>query len=241
MHRFYLEEVYGGQGILTDAQQVHHLRDVLRLKSGDSAVIIDAQGKKYNGIITRIERQRVWLSLKPISNEQPRQVKITIACALPKSGFDDLIDALVQLGVSIIVPMETVRVVAKLDEKAKGSRMIRWQIIARNAAQQSQRDSLPILSPITRFEQVLVGSQNADLKLIPTLDGERQQIRDAIKDKKPTNVVVLIGPEGDFTTAEVKLARDAGFLPVSLGDTVLRVATAAIAVVSYLKLSLNAP
>jgi 16S rRNA (uracil1498-N3)-methyltransferase len=71
------------------------------------------------------------------------------------------------------------------------------------------------------------------------LSGERKLIKDVLIAAKLTNILVLVGPEGDFTPEEVGQALDAGFIPVSLGNTVLRVATAAVAVASYLKFSLG--
>jgi 16S rRNA (uracil1498-N3)-methyltransferase len=119
------------------------------------------------------------------------------------------------------------------------SRLKRWRKIAQNAARQSQRSSIPLIEPVTRLEDVISGSHDYDLKLIPTLAGERRLIKDAIAEARPNNIIVLIGPEGDFTSEEIELAQSEGFIPVSLGDTVLRVATAAVAIASYLKFALG--
>ncbi len=149
--------------------------------------------------------------------------------------MDDIIDHLTQLGVARIIPMLTERVVVKLDEAGKETRLKRWQKIALNAAGQSQRNSLPSIDAVTDIADILSQSQDYDLKLIPHLTGEKKHIKDVIIGAAQKNVIVLIGPEGDFTPGEVEMALKAGFLPVSLGDTVLRVATAAVAVAGYIK------
>jgi len=82
---------------------------------------------------------------------------------------------------------------------------------------------------------VLAESEDFDLKLIPTLLGERESLKNILTKPKCRNILVLIGPEGDFTPEEVALAKQAGCIPVSLGDLVLRVETAAIAAVSFIR------
>ena len=74
------------------------------------------------------------------------------------------------------------------------------------------------------------------MKLIPTLAGERKLLKEVLDKNKPKKILVLIGPEGDFTPEEVKLALKAGCIPVTLGDLVLRVETAAVAVAGFIRL-----
>lgn len=81
--------------------------------------------------------------------------------------------------------------------------------------------------------------KNYNLKLLPTLSGNRRPLKHILSCDKFKTVLVLIGPEGDFTPQEVNLAKKAGFIPASLGNLLLRVDTAAIAVVSFLKLRLE--
>ena len=163
-------------------------------------------------------------------------MSLTIACAIPKSsGMDDVIDQLTQLGVERIIPMMTERVVVKLDESKKSARLERWLKIAESASAQSQRSDIPAIEPVTPFKEVVSNSGSYGLKLIPNLEGYRQSIQEVMRGNETSSILVLIGPEGDFTPGEVELAIDKGFIPVSLGSTVLRVATAAVAVASYVR------
>jgi 16S rRNA (uracil1498-N3)-methyltransferase len=240
MHRFYIDHIDGDKVFLSDSEQLHHLKDVLRLKVDDEVIVFDSQGKEYAGVIAKIERKQAELRITPIKSTRNHKTKLTVACAIPKgSRMDDIIDYLTQLGVERIIPMWTERVVVKLDDVKTESRLKRWRKIAQNAARQSQRSSIPLIEPVTRLEDVISGSHDYDLKLIPTLAGERRLIKDAIAEARPNNIIVLIGPEGDFTSEEIELAQSEGFIPVSLGDTVLRVATAAVAIASYLKFALG--
>ncbi len=238
MSRFFIDKVTNGKAVITDAEQLHHLKDVLRLKVDDEVSLSDADGNDYIGIITSIDRKQSALKATLKKNVRKSSLKLTVACAIPKTTrFDDVIDFLTQLGVERIIPMMTERVIVKLDEKKAEERHLRWEKIAENAARQSQRSRIPIIERLTDFKDVISKAGEYELKLIPHLSGERKLIKDIIGGNKPRNVIVLIGPEGDFTPDEVTLAMNSGFLPVSLGDTVLRVATAAIAVASYIQLA----
>jgi 16S rRNA (uracil1498-N3)-methyltransferase len=238
MHRFYVDRVDGERVAITDAGQLHHLKDVLRLKTGGKVVICDNDGKTYDGVIDGIDRKQVIFKVIESKSVPGSKTKLTIACAIPKGDrMDDIIDQLTQLGVERIIPMMTERVIVKLNNTRKESRLKRWKTIAQNAAQQSQRNSIPHIEPVTEIANVLSDSGNFDLKIIPHLGGETIHIRDLFNNEQPEKILILIGPEGDFTPQEVELALGAGFIPVSLGDTILRVATAATAVASFLKLT----
>ena len=241
MHRFFINQIPEGDNIsLLDAGQLHHMRDVLRLTTGDEVIICDAAGHECICSISRITADSIYLQIKEKKADRPAGVKVTVACAIPKKGkMDDIIDKLTQLGVEGIIPMQTARVVAIPSETARTGKQERWQRIARAASQQSQRDHVPHISPIKNFETVLLNSKDYDLKLVLTLEKDTQNIRSIIADIKPANILLLVGPEGDFTPEEVDSARRADFIPASLGSHVLRVETAAVAAVSYISLALG--
>ncbi len=240
MHRFLVEHIHGDSATLTDAAQLHHIRDVLRFEVNDVVVIFDGAGREFNGVITSIDKKQAVFKLTSLEKQKSKNVSLTIACAIPKgSHMDDVIDHLTQLGVARIIPMRTDRVAVKLDDVKSETRLKRWQKIAQSAARQCQRSDMPAIVPVTDVKKVITDSHQYDLKLIPHLSGKRKLIKDVLNKNKPKNIIVLIGPEGDFTPSEVELALNNGFIPVSLGDTVLRVATAAIAVAAYIRLALD--
>ena len=167
-------------------------------------------------------------------------IKITVACAIPKNvKMDDIVDKLTQLGVECIIPLETERVIVRLNKQKKLERLQRWEKISISALKQSQRSKFVNIHPVVAFKDLVLAAKDFNLKLIPTLEGERRTLKEIFNNptQKIDNVLVLIGPEGDFTPEEVALARESGFLPISLGKGVLRVDTAAIAVVSFIKLN----
>jgi 16S rRNA (uracil1498-N3)-methyltransferase len=236
MHYFYIpQKISSGFVPISDAEQLHHLKDVLRLKIEDQVTVFDGEGTRYLCRIVGLDRKQANLFIVSKKDIQPSSSKITIACALPKKAkMDEIIDKLTQLGVDTIIPMMTERVIIKYDENNE-NRYERWGKIALSASEQSQRSRLPVIVKITSLKELLAGSDQYSLKLLPTLEGERINIQLVNSVDSAANILVLIGPEGDFSPQEVQQARDCGFIPVSLGQNILRVDTAAIAVASYLR------
>ncbi len=241
MHRLYCpsQNISSDKISINDKEQVHHAKDVLRLKVNEEVVVFDDEGNEYRSILEELLPKSMIFQIKDKEKFilNPSKIKITVACAIPKdSRMDEIIDKLTQLGAQRIIPLETVRVIVRLNEHKRILRQDRWKKIAFNASQQSQRNTLPILEPIKGIKQLLLESGAFDLKLIPTLTGERKPLKKIPEKSKARNILVIIGPEGDFTHEEINLAKKAGFIPVSLGDLVLRVETAATAITSFIRL-----
>lgn len=243
MHRFFSpsQDILDNKIIITDKNDIHHIKDVLRFKEKDEVIVFDEQGYDYRCFIEKISEKIILKIRDKCLPKQCKKAKITVACAIPKkSALDDIIDKLTQLGVDTIIPLISERVVVKLDEHKESLRLIRWQKIALSASKQCQRSEILTLGPVKNLTDVLSESGDFDLKLIPTcFAGKRKSLKDIINAAKPQNILVLIGPEGDFSPAEIDLAKRVGFIPVSLGDLVLRVETAAVAAVSFMRLNEN--
>ena len=230
---------------LSDKEQVHHIKNVLKLEIGEKVGVFDETGNEYHCAIIEI-KDKVYLRIEGILPRKDSKIKLTIACAIPKKAkIDDIIDKLIQLGADRIIPLKSERVVVKLDKQKENARLERWKKIALSATKQSQRSQLPEITPIKSLKEVIALSSEFDLRLIPTLRGERRPLEEIFsgdnsifrnKKHESVTIIALIGPEGDFSDAEVNAAIIAGFIPVTLGDLVLRVDTAAIAVAAYIKL-----
>jgi 16S rRNA (uracil1498-N3)-methyltransferase len=242
VNRFFIEKInpLEKEVILNDPVQLHHLKDVLRIKLKEKVAIFDSLGNEYIVLVSQIEQAAIKFEIKDKKNTQESKIKITVACAIPKNvKMDDIVDKLTQLGVECIIPLETQRVIVKLDKQKKLARQIRWEKISLSALKQSQRSRFVKINPISAFKDVVICAKNYDLKLIPTLEDKRIGLRQVFNEDsgKIKNVIILIGPEGDFTPQEVAFAKASGFIPVNLGPGVLRVDTAAIAVASFIKLN----
>ena len=242
MNRFLVEKINLSDKfiILNDTAQLHHLRDVLRARPKERIAVFDRLGNEYVTAIVEIGPSRAKLEIKKRRPPNDLDIQITVACAIPKKvRMDEIIDKLTQLGVVCIIPLQTERVIVKLDQQKKLQRFQRWEKIAISAVKQSQRSKFVAIKPVTDFKDAIANVQDFDLKLMPTLETERKTIKNIFDQtaRQFKKIMVLIGPEGDFTPQEINLAKKAGFLPVSLGKQVLRVDTAAIAVVSFIKLN----
>lgn len=241
MPRFYIPQKVSGDTIfISDSDQLHHIRDVLRLKSDDNVTVFDTAGNEYLCTIISVDRNRAELEIRSRKQALPKAIGISIACAVPrKSKMDEIIDKLVQLDVDAIIPLETERTVVRLeDENSSVARRERWEKIARSAAEQSQRSNLPVITPVTKIADIWQQSAHFDLKLMATLAADGEPLKDVLARPPPSTVLALIGPEGDFTAAEVQKAVECGFVLISLGRTVLRVDTAAVALAGYLRFTL---
>ncbi|MFA5275355.1 MAG: RsmE family RNA methyltransferase [Candidatus Omnitrophota bacterium] len=249
MHRFFTPQknISPGKIKILERPTIHHLKDVLMLNPGEEVMIFDGTGNEYRAQIEIITNKAIELKIKnKLNANEPVQFLLTVACAIPKkSRFDDIVDKLTQLGVSRVIPMLTERVIIKLDKHKEALRKARWGKIALNASEQSKRRSLVIIDAPTSISDVIANSLGFDLKLIPTLEGKRKSLKYVLTQSLPMplpvpfNILVLIGPEGDFTDEEVKFALNAGFIPVSLGKEVLRVETAAVAAAGFIRLYEN--
>lgn len=220
--------------IVTDPEQLHHLA-VLRLAPGEAVGAFDETGNEYECAVRAIDTARLVLAVLRKLPAAARLPSITVAVAIPKhSKIDDIIDKLTQVGADRIIPLVSERVIVRLDHRDCGPRHRRWEKIALSATLQSRRNTIPRVDMPMLFPALLEESRGFDLKLIPTLDGRRQELKSVIQGAAPAHILALIGPEGDFTPEETASACSAGFIPISFGPNVLRVETAAVYICSVL-------
>jgi 16S rRNA (uracil1498-N3)-methyltransferase len=232
MRRFFEPALITGQEHLSiqDKEEFHHLVHVLRLKPHDTFELGNGKGLVARVEITAISGHALEVKvLSSVSFPIPQR-KVILACAIPKKAkFETIIEKATELGIDEIIPLVTQRTEAagKASEwEKKNERFIKTAI---EAMKQCRRPWLPEIKPIMRFEKALemIAASPDKVMFIPWLEGERKLLSDALKTAGAGNIVFFIGPEGDFTPDEVKLAKAKGALPVSLGENILKVDTAA--------------
>ncbi len=246
MHRFYLPETHLENSNLLEIlspTEIHHVKNVLRLKINDQIVIFTGKGKEAVANIVEITAQRIKVRVDYVLPAAvSKKTAIILACAIPKkSKFEFIIEKCTELDVDEIHPVLTERTIVRLSER-NNQKKGRYQTIAINAAKQSHRIIMPVIHPIVDFRQFIqtLTLQRSDAAFIPTLIGERKSLREALTLlSHPKKIIFFIGPEGDFTPMELNSAVNKGFLPVSLGPTVLKVDTAAISAVALANLYFN--
>lgn len=222
---------------LLDKKQIHHLVDVARFRVGDRLYVFDGRTQEYECVIDKIVQDKVVLTIHKVKKiSEDKILHIALACAIPKKAkIDFIIEKATELGVERIIPLQTERTIVKISENSLDSKLRRWQAVAREAAKQCGRIKLPQVEPAAGFNSAISMSKDYDLAIIPHLGARNRHIKDVVSNFKGKSVIVFIGPEGDFTEREISISRACGCLSVSLGKNVLKVDTAAIAVVAFLR------
>ncbi len=236
MHRFYLpQKNIHGEYALLQGPEAKHAFTVLRLRPGERIVFFDEHSNFYSGTIESTDTRSGRIKIAKKLPLPEKALKIILAAALPKGAqFDRIVDEATQLGVDEIIPLQTERTVVCIPSAKQPQKIKRWEKIAMSAAKQSQNPWIPRIRPVCGVKQALTYAEDAEQALIFSLDDDNIYLKDLLKKKRCSSVMVMVGPEGDFTAKEVALARSAGFKGVSLGDNVLRCRTAVGAILSIL-------
>ncbi len=224
-----------------NADETRHLRDVLRLTSGDEIYLFDGAGREFQGEVQTIARDLTKVALlkevAPACPESP--LELTLAVALLKGEkFDLVVQKATELGVTRVLPIITARADIKIKREDDAARKVsRWQRIALEATKQCGRACLmQIETPATVAE--LIDHQKATIG-IRSMFAERDGVSLAdvllTAGKTLTNMTALVGPEGGWTNDEMNHARGNDWKIVTLGGRILRAETAAIVAATLLQ------
>ncbi len=209
-----------------------HLAQVLRKKEGSLIELFDGKGSSYTAEIISSQKKRVKVKLveEPVFHDR-KGIKISLGQSLiKKEPFSFSIQKATELGVVSISPLYTERTVIKLKSNSTKSRKARWQSIATHACQQCGENWLPEINEIQPLED-WTQAVNTKHKIV-LYPGAETKLSSLTFDD---SVAIAVGPEGDFTDSEIKLLTKKDFLPVKLGERVLRADTAVISVVSAIR------
>jgi 16S rRNA (uracil1498-N3)-methyltransferase len=227
--RFYCPEPPAPGGTLElPSDAAHHARRVLRLRPNDAVQVFDGRGAALNGKICEINNRHVLLhELQTCIADAEPALRIVLAQAMCGSEkMDWVVQKATELGAAEIVPVQTQRSVAKLSGDRADKRAAHWRQVAIAACEQCGRNTLPLIGAPRDLGGWLTEARALDAARFVLLpEGDSALGRQA---PSPT-VVLLVGPEGGLDENEVKMARLAGFLPVRMGNRVLRTETAAMA------------
>ncbi len=235
MHRIFVNQENIFQPfIIKDKKEIHHALDVLRLKQNERITAFNGVGGEVMGIIQKADKAGIVVTpLEIIEKSQAKALSITLACAIPKRAkFDYIVEKATELGVDTIIPLITGRSEVHLNKERLALKLKHWTNIGISSAKQSQRATIPQISDVKTFKAVISCADNYNQVLIPCLTGKRKLLKEVLKINHSGKILVLIGPEGDFTQEEVSLAVKHKAVAVSLGELVLRIDTAAIYVIS---------
>jgi 16S rRNA (uracil1498-N3)-methyltransferase len=246
MHRFYLPpEKWHPDALVLADPEAHHCRNVLRLERGDKVVLFDGRGRELTAEIVSNEAAAISLRKLHEAKTPPLRCRITLGQAIPKGkNMDLIVQKAVEIGAAEIAPILSDRTVVRLDEESAASKQAKWQTVAIEAAKQCGQNWLPQVQLPRSLAQFFQEHGRFDLQLIGSLQSDAAHLKKILAEysaehgDRPTSVLMLVGPEGDFTPAELSLARSQGCRPITLGPIVLRVETAAIYCLSVLSYEL---
>jgi 16S rRNA (uracil1498-N3)-methyltransferase len=269
MHRFYIgPEDWNRDSLVLAGAEAHHARDVLRLQPGGRVVVFNGRGHEITAEIAKIARGEILLRKMHEARVPPLPCRITLAQAIPKGkNMDLIVQKAVEIGATEIAPLISERTIVHLEAKEAAQKQAKWHQVAIEAAKQCGQNWLPTVqlpkTPKDFFATVEAGvspapdfgtqptrmppqNRGLDLRLIGSLQSDAVHLKKVLADyerehhARPKNVLMCIGPEGDFTPAELNLARSHGCRPITLGPIILRVETAAIYCLSVLSYELLA-
>lgn len=231
------QDVVDGVVTITDPL-LTHISKSLRTKIGDVLIFNDDQGHRYHTRVGRITKHTLQATIQQME-DPPQSIRppIILAQALlkgEKMGW--VIQKATELGVSTIVPLITERVILKLSGNQGETHHARWKRIALEAAQQSERWTLPTISPIQTFQQFLKSPrQHPAIFMAEREEGASLLRIPCATEQSGTGVTVIVGPEGGWSAEEVDAAQSHDWTFASFGKEILRAETASLAALAILQ------
>jgi len=209
-----------------------HCARVLRKTTGDALTVVDGEGHAFDGVISSVEKQRtlVRITKRREAVGEPN-TRLTLAQAVPKGNrFDWLIEKGTEVGVSSFIPLRCER----SETTAGDNKCERWRRLGLAAMKQSCRSVLPSIESEKSFSEICAAASSFDFALLAEEGGV--SILDALekyRGKKPRGLVI-VGPEGGFSEAELQTAANSGIRLFSLGPRRLRAETAGLVAVTVM-------
>ena len=239
MYRFFVEPSQVEETVIRICgSDVNHIKNVLRMKTGEEILISTGETMEYTCYIEEFLEDEVTAHIM-YAQEAGYELssKIYLFQGLPKSDkMEWIIQKAVELGVHQVIPVATKRAVVRLEGKKEVNKQRRWQAISESAAKQSKRMQIPTVHMPVTFQQALAMIAESDVRLMPYENAEGMEgTRKILESIEPgESIAVLIGPEGGIDEAEVEMAMKAKVEPITLGKRILRTETAGMTVLSIL-------
>lgn len=234
MNRFFVHpNQIDGQVIrIVRKEDLHHIKTVLRLRPGDSIEVSDGVQWEYEGILGQQDPEglKVEIVSRQAFVREPK-VHITLFQGIPKQGkMDFIIQKAVELGVSEVVPVFMARTVVA-DKGNFGKKLVRYEMIAEEAAAQCGRGVVPFIRQAIPFRKVMESLEPDALVLFLYENEKNTTIKEVLRGlpSVPKRVVLIVGPEGGFANEEADFLKEREIPCVTLGKTILRTETAGLA------------
>lgn len=237
MKRIFLKDITSHE-LKISGQDARHLAYSLRAKRGDRITAVDGAGNC--AVIELIDFDKESIKAQRVGEVRKVVVekKIILADCLPKQNrLDNIIEKATELGVDKIQPLISERTIARPNDYREKIKLDRWRRIAKEAAEQCARDTIPEIENIRELGDWLKEISPLDNDWLFLFCWELEQektVREVLSANEKSNIIVLIGPEGGFSGREVAEIKSAGGKSASLGKRILKTDTAAISVLAMI-------
>lgn len=236
---FFADTEINSEKFNIDGETARHISKSLRMKKGEELTLVTPGGIQHDCKISEMSGEMVGVEIlnsKPCENEP--ETEVTLYQALPKGDKMELIiQKCVELGIRKIVPVISARCVSRPDKKSLLKKLVRWQKIAKEAAQQSRRGIIPEVAGALSFKEAVKDSKNNDSNIIFYELGGKSLKK--LMENRPKTIGYFVGSEGGFEETEVGLALENGIEAATLGKRILRAETAPIAALSIIMYELG--
>lgn len=210
----------------------HHLVRVLRMGVGRALTVFNGEGGEYTAEIIAIGKKNVTLEISHFYDINNNSTLVTeLAIGISRNDkLDWVLQKATELGVSRIIPLNTLRTENKLKGDREEKKWQHWQQIIISACEQSGRNIIPELLPLTHINDYIPKAMGEFKYVLHHRNTNSFTTR-----KPPESISLLIGPEGGLSDDEINTALNAGFAPLTLGPRILRTETAPLAVLSLVQ------
>lgn len=219
--------------VVLDGPEGRHAAAVRRLRPGERVDLTDGAGLLAECVVTAADRASLTLEVGARHREPPPAPRLVVVQALPKGDRGELaVETMTEVGVDVIVPWAADRCVTRWRPERRDKALGRWRTTAREAAKQARRSRLPEVPDLASTDDVAARLGAASLALV--LHEEAEAPLSAVEPPADGDIVLVVGPEGGITEAELARFAAAGGRPTRLGPTVLRTSTAGVAAAGVL-------
>ncbi|NBB78901.1 MAG: 16S rRNA (uracil(1498)-N(3))-methyltransferase [Verrucomicrobia bacterium] len=238
------DAIVAGDSLTLDARESHHLVRVLRARVGDWIEVLDGRGGRYSGQMTVADGKCVRVDVHAFQREEPAACRLTLLQSIPKGKTMDLILRMAtEIGATSVQPVFTDQGEVQIKGERLASKVEKWRMTMIESCKQCGLAYLPELSEPVTLRDWLTShpAADGDLRVVASLEAGSRPLREVLEGADaPREVVVAVGPEGDFAEGEYAALREAGFCAVRLGANVLRSETAAAYIMSVVDQRLRA-
>ncbi len=228
-----------GDRCILGEENLRYVKSVLRMRNGDRLFLFDGTGFECEAFIRDFTARGVIVEVVKKEKVADKAISINLFQALPKANkMDSIIRKAAELGVDTIIPFHSARSIPRLSPETAVLKKLRWQKIAAEAARQCGASGVPEIRKILSLAEALGYSQEGALRIIFWEEESETGLKQVLRDKKHEGIkdfVIVVGPEGGFLREEVDRAAALGFISVSLGRQILKVETAALAILSIIQ------